>query len=69
MLVVPGLRIYYFKSENTIYIRYACVRMAIELFELFNASIKDNTPFAEGAIVRVYGNRVACARVSRRVTG
>jgi len=68
-LIVPGLRIYYFESENAIYIRYVCVRMAIKLFELFNASIKDNTPFREGVIIRVYDNRVACARVSRRVTG
>ena len=68
-MVVSGLRIYYFESENAIYIRYVCVRMAIELFELFNASIEDNIPFGEGVIIKVYGNRVACARVSRRVTG
>ena len=68
-MVVLGLRIHYFKSENTIYIRYAYVRMVIKLFELFNTSIKDNTPFGEGAIVRVYNNKIACARVSRRVTG
>ncbi len=68
-MVVSGLRIYYFESENAIYIRYACVRMVIELFELFNASIEDNTPFGEGEIIRVYSNRVTCTRVPRRVTG
>ena len=31
LLIVPGLRIHYFKSENAIYIRYAYVRMAIKL--------------------------------------
>ena len=67
-MVVPGLRIYYFKSENIIYIRYVYVRMTIKLFELFNASIEDNTPFGEGVIIRVYGNRVMCARAPRRVT-
>ncbi len=41
----------------------------LSFLKLFNASIEDNTPFGEGVIVRVYGNRVACARVSRRVTG
>ncbi len=43
--------------------------MIIKLFELFNASIKDNTPFGKGAIIRVYSNRIACARAPRRVTG
>ena len=42
--------------------------MAIKLFELFNASIEDNTLFGEGVIVRVYSNRVACARAPRRIT-
>ncbi len=51
-----------------IFVTYTC-GMAIELFELFNTSIEDNIPFGEGAIVRVYGNRVAYTRVSRRVTG
>src|SRR6266536_4518452 len=41
----------------------------LSFLELFNASIEDNTPFGEGIIVRVYSNRVACARVSRRITG
>ncbi len=42
--------------------------MAIKLFELFNASIKDNTPFAEGAIIRAYNNKIAYTRAPRRVT-
>ena len=41
----------------------------LSFLELFNASIEDNTPFREGAIVRVYNNRVTYARVPRRVTG
>ncbi len=51
-----------------IFVTRACGWL-LSFLELFNASIEDNTPFGEGAIVRVYGNRVACARVSRRVTG
>ncbi len=31
LLIVPGLRIHYFKSENAIYIRYVYVRMIIEV--------------------------------------
>ncbi len=41
----------------------------LSFLKLFNTSIEDNTPFRKGAIVRVYGNRVACARAPRRVTG
>ena len=40
----------------------------LNFLKLFNASIEDNTLFGEGVIVRVYSNRVACARVSRRIT-
>ncbi len=41
----------------------------LSFLELFNASIEDNTLFGEGAIIRVYSNRVACARAPRRITG
>ncbi len=67
-MVVLGFRIHCFESENVIYIRYVYVWMAIKLFELFNASIEDNTLFGEGAIVRVYSNKIMCARAPRRVT-
>ncbi len=67
-MIVLGLRIHYFESENAIYIRYAYVRIVIKLFELFNTSIENNIPFREGAIIRAYSNRVTCARAPRRVT-
>ncbi len=46
----------------------AC-RWLLSFLELFNASIKDNTPFREGAIIRAYDNRVTYARAPRRVKG
>src|SRR6266511_3953086 len=39
----------------------------LSFLKLFNTSIKDNTPFGEGAIIRTYNNRITCARVPRRV--
>ncbi len=49
------------------FIIYTCGWL-LSFLKLFNASIKDNTLFGEEVIVRVYGNRVTCARVSRRIT-
>src|SRR6266498_2267939 len=51
-----------------IFVMYVCGWL-LSFLELFNASIEDNTLFGEGVIVRVYSNRVVCARVSRRITG
>src|SRR6266498_1387210 len=51
-----------------IFATYTCGWL-LSFLKLFNASIKDNTPFREGAIIRVYSNRVTCARTPRRVTG
>src|SRR6266536_5437747 len=50
------------------FVIYTCGWL-LSFLEIFNASIKDNTPFREEAIVRAYGNRVACARAPRRITG
>ncbi len=41
----------------------------LSFLKLFNTSIKDNTLFGEGVIIRVYNNRVTCARAPRRITG
>ena len=51
-----------------IFATHACGWL-LSFLKLFNTSIKDNTPFREEAIVRAYGNRVACARAPRRITG
>src|SRR6266511_5361044 len=51
-----------------IFATYTCGWL-LSFLELFNTSIKDNTLFKEGVIVRVYSNRVVCVRAPRRITG
>src|SRR6266536_1894341 len=51
-----------------IFATYTCGWL-LSFLELFNTNIKDNTFFEEWAIIRVYSNRVACARAPRRITG
>src|SRR6266498_134108 len=50
------------------FVTYTCGWL-LSFLELFNTSIEDNTLFREAAIIRVYNNKVACARVPRRITG
>src|SRR6266536_2652620 len=51
-----------------IFVTYTCGWL-LSFLELFNINIKNNTLFRKGAIIRIYRNKITCARASRRITG